>query len=327
MLPVPGARASARLWRRLAQRWLERRVPPEPPEITLHRRRLFILPTRTGYTFALTLAVLLLGSLNYGTSLGFAVTFLLAGAGTLGMLQTYRNLAGVTLTFWPGPAVFAGDVAAVGAQIQAGERSRWALSLTGGERRRDGLAAVPGDPATARVELAAERRGRLRPPRLAVTTIWPLALFRVWSWVWPAIDVTVFPRPVDHGRQIPVGTGTGDRGRPRAVGDEDFAGLRPYHPGDPPRRIDWKTLARTDELHVKNFEAEPPGEIWLDWASLHPLAAEARYEQLCYWTLALRDTGHPFGLELPDARLGPARGRDHAQRCLEALALSQPAPA
>lgn len=323
---VPGADAVRRQWRRLAQRWLDRRIPPEAPRIRLHRRRLFILPTGTGYTFGVTLAVLLLGSLNYGTSLGFAITFLLAGAGTLGMLHTYRNLDGVSLVFAPGAPVFAGDLARIAATVEAGERARWGLTLTGGAHACKGLHALPEAPASTEVELTTHGRGRLRPPRLAVTTVWPLALFRVWSWVWPSVEVLVFPQPLDHGYTLPAGAGAGERGPARPGGDEDFAGLRGYRPGDPPRRIDWKTLARTDELHVKAFDAEPPGHIWLDWNALHPLAAEARYEQLCCWVIALRDTGRPFGLALPDTQLRPDRGPDHERRCLEALATSQPAP-
>ncbi len=327
-LRLPGADTVRREWRRLTERWLDRRIPPESPRIQLHRRRLFILPTGTGYTFGITLAVLLLGSLNYGTSLGFAVTFLLAGAGTLGMLHTYRNLEGATLVFAPGAPVFAGDGAHLHATIEAGERPRWGLTLTGGRCACRGLHAHPDAPASTELELATAERGRLRPPRLAVTTRWPLALFRVWSWVWPRVEILVFPRPVDHGHTMPMG-GRGDarsRARP-AAGDEDFAGLRAYRRGDPPRRIDWKTLARTDELQVKAFETEPPGEIWLDWRALHPLAPEARYEQLCHWILSLRDTARPFGLTLPDVRIGPERGPEHERRCLEALATSEPAAA
>ncbi len=324
-LRVPGAEAIRRQWRRVAERWLDRRIPPEPPRIPLHRRRLFILPTGTGYTFGITLAVLLLGSLNYGTSLGFAITFLLTGAGTLGMLHTYRNLDRATLVFAPGAPVFAGDIARLPATIEAGERVRWGLSLTGGRRDCHRLHAHPGAPASTEVELATSRRGRLQPPRLAVTTVWPLALFRVWSWVWPQVQVLVFPQPLDHGHPLPSGDGAGERGRPRGGGDEEFAGLRAYRRGDPPRRIDWKTLARTDELQIKAFEAEPPGEIWLDWHALYPLAPEQRYQQLCCWILALRDTGRPFGLALPDTRIEPERGPEHERRCLEALATSQPA--
>ena len=36
----------------------------------------------------------------------------------------------------------------------------------------------------------------------------------------------------------------------------DFAEHRAYLPGDDPRRVDWRLYARTDRLHVKEFEAD-----------------------------------------------------------------------
>ncbi len=36
----------------------------------------------------------------------------------------------------------------------------------------------------------------------------------------------------------------------------EFAGHRPYQPGDDPRRIDWQVFARTDRLDVRQYEEE-----------------------------------------------------------------------
>jgi uncharacterized protein (DUF58 family) len=325
MPSFPGSASLRDYWRRIAERWLARRVPPEAPRIQLHPRRLFILPTPFGYTFAVMLAVLLLGSLNYSTSLGFAATFLLAGSGLFGMLHTYRNLDGMTLVFGHGAPVFAGSTAYLPVAIEAGACRRWGVSLTGGRRDCTGLAPQPGAPASDAIAFDTRRRGRLQAPRLAVVSTWPFGLFRVWSWVWPQVTALVYPAPVDHGYPLPLGSGSGQQGRHRALGDEDFAGLRPYRPGDPPRRIAWKTLARTDELHVKAFEVDPPGQTWLDWHELHGLTAEARYQQVCHWVLALRYSARAFGVVLPGTRIEPSCGADHEQRCLEALALSRPA--
>lgn len=318
---LPGARLLAEHRSRLVQRWLDRRVPPESPRIFLHRRRLFILPTRLGYTFALTLALLLLGSLNYGTSLGFVVTFLLAGAGALGMLHTYRNLEGVTLTFAPAPAVFAGETARFPVHVDATDRPRWALTLTPPDGGNDiDFHARSDAPVAATMPVPAQRRGRLHAGRSRLATEWPLGLFQVWSWLHPQIGTVIYPRPRDHGFPLPEAGSMGQRGRP-AVGDEDFDGLRDYRPGDPPRRIAWKALARTDELQTKTFEAAPAGERWLPWDALGSLAMEERLEQLCHWVLELDRRGLRYGLALPDHRIDPAAGPVHRHRCLEALAL------
>ena len=56
--------------------------------IELNRKRIYILPTRRGLVFAVFLLAMLLGSINYALSLGFVLTFLLAGLGLVGMLHT-----------------------------------------------------------------------------------------------------------------------------------------------------------------------------------------------------------------------------------------------
>ena len=66
---------------------------PERGEIVLGHRRVYIVPSRLGLFFAGALGILLVGSINYALSLGFALTFLLAGMGIAAMVQTTRNLA------------------------------------------------------------------------------------------------------------------------------------------------------------------------------------------------------------------------------------------
>ena len=63
----------------------------------LGQRRVYILPTSAGLMFGVTLVLLLIGSINYNLSLGYVLTFLLAGIGIVSMLHTWRNLARVAL--------------------------------------------------------------------------------------------------------------------------------------------------------------------------------------------------------------------------------------
>lgn len=319
-LRLPGIRYLVSWRRRFVQRWLDRRVPPESPRVRLHRRRLFILPTRLGYTFALTLGLLLIGSLNYGTSMGFVVTFLLAGSGTLGMLHTYRNIEGLELAFAPAASVFAGETALFPVQIDARGRPRWALSLVPPAHASLDFHAPDDRPVALSLPVNTVRRGRLRPDRTQLATQWPLGLFRAWSWVYPRVEAVIYPRPLDHGHALPEWGPTGQRTLSRA-GEDEFSGLRDYRPGDPPRRIAWKVMARTDELHTKAFETTPIGERWLDWDRLEALESEARLEQLCFWVVELDRAGSRYALKLPGRQLGPGIGHAHRRRCLEALAL------
>src|SRR5882757_5704167 len=98
-------------FRRWTSKWLFQLREAERGEVFLNQRRVFIVPTQAGLTFGVMLVVLFLSSINYNLSLGFALTFLLAGCAIIDMHLTFRNLAYLYLR--PGRAhpVFAGEVA------------------------------------------------------------------------------------------------------------------------------------------------------------------------------------------------------------------------
>ena len=302
---------------RIAAAWLERRVPPEAPRILLHRRRLFILPTRLGWVYAGIVITLLIGSVNYETNLGFAATFLLAGLGITGMIRTYRNLHGLILRFGPAQPVFAGGSAHFPVTLDGQRQPRRAIAVADAvEPRIDAGVAL-----STHVTRTTRTRGRLALPRLSVATSWPLGLFRVWSWVHPRVETVVYPRAVDHGHPPPDSHTRGSGATRTRAGEEELAGLREYTAGDSPRRIAWKSYARTGALHTKLFEAEAAGDRVFDWYELSRLEHEARLEQMAYWVVAAEARGERYALRLPDRVLAPDTGAEHRHSCLEALAL------
>jgi uncharacterized protein (DUF58 family) len=107
---------------------------------------------------------------------------------------------------------------------------------------------------------------------------------------------------------------------PQRRGEDDFAGLKDYHPGDPPRHIAWKAYARAGELLVKEFsgEAEATPVFSLDDAPGSDL--EARLSVLARWVVDAHARGLAFGLRLPGEDIAPEPGDAQRRRCLGALA-------
>ena len=56
------------------QRWLQQRLP-RTDTLLLTQGNVYILPTRAGLMFGLTLLVLLIASINYQLNLGYAVSY------------------------------------------------------------------------------------------------------------------------------------------------------------------------------------------------------------------------------------------------------------
>src|SRR3954462_15851384 len=76
--------------------WWGTRLHPRESQ-TLNQRNIYIVPSRAGLAFGLTLVLLLVVSINYQLSLGFALTFLLAGSATASMQMTHGSLRVLTL--------------------------------------------------------------------------------------------------------------------------------------------------------------------------------------------------------------------------------------
>jgi uncharacterized protein (DUF58 family) len=301
--------------------WIFRARVPESPPVTLVQRRIFILPTKQSYYFGLVLLVLLFASINYALSLGFVLTFLLAAMAGVAMLHTWRNLAHLKLRPGRCEPVFAGDTAQFRVVLESPSRERYAVAIR--RRGEDPVFADVGtaEPAIASLAASAPRRGRLVCGRLEIFTRYPVGLFHAWSYFDFGLSAIVYPRPDLTAGLPPRQSLAGDDEGIPVTGDEDFAFLRGYRPGDPPRQIAWKALARGDDLLAKEFQATASAELWLDWMDARAGDPEARLSILAHWVIETERLGQGYGLRLPGVTIAPGRGEAHRARCLEALAL------
>lgn len=313
------ASLAARLFPMLAQ--LGRGRGAEPGPITLDRRRIYILPTRLGLIFAIFLLAMLIGSINYGLSLGYGLTFLLGGIAIVGILHTYKNLRGLRIADAGASPAFAGEEAVFHLEFDAPD-PRYALNLGGGVTPV--LIDVEGM-QRVNMRVHASRRGRLRPGRFVLSTVYPLGLFRAWSYLELDRAAIVYPRPSETAPALlPAGeAGAGERPSARD-GSDDFAGLRAWQPGDSPRQVAWKVAARSGLLATKRFGDVENGTLWLDWDSLAGLDVETRLSQLARWVLDAEGDGLVYGLRLPGCEIAPGKDMAHRRTCLEALALYEP---
>lgn len=316
--------------------WIERigRVSPgvraslarHVGDLRLDRRRVYILPTRAGLLFGLSLLTMLLTTVNYALALGYALTFLLAGVGLVSMLHTWRNLGGLVLRPGRAEPVHAGEIAEFGLQVRSPPGpDRFAIELdvpgTAQPTRIDVTAATE---QLVLVALPTSRRGWQSPPRMRLSTTFPLGLWRAWAWWHPQARVLVLPRLETPASPLPESGSAGTERSGR--GEDDFAAIRPFREGDSPRRLAWKAMARTggDTLLVREYEGGSGGELMLDWHALPAgLDTEARLSRLARWVVDAEASGLHYGLRLPGTELPLDAGPAHRAACLEALALAQ----
>lgn len=307
-----------------ARRWALRRQGRDPGQLMLASRRIYILPTPSGLVFGVMVATMLAGAMNYNNNLAFALTFLLAGVGIVTIYHTHRTLTGLRVHYLGAEPVFAGEVLQVRIALANDQlRPREEIFLDW-----EDASPVPGGvaPMTSRVvrlPLATTRRGPMPLPGLRIATRAPLGLTRAWAWVHMDPRPLVWPRPAASSPVLPQPDGnqrpTGEQQR----GDDDFAGLRGYQPGDSPRRIAWKSFARTAELLVRDYRGGSPEQrLWIDWDALPPSDVETRVARLTRMVLDAAASGRSWGLKIPGTRIEPASGSEHLHRCLRCLALA-----
>jgi len=301
-------------------------TPPEHGTVVLVHRRVYIVPARLGWLFAATLAILLIGSINYSLSLGFALTFLLAGMGLAGMVHTARNLARIAISIGRAEPVFAGESAQFRLYLDGGpgfdRPAILARHLAAGSQL---VVDVPaGRLAEVVLAVPAARRGWLPLGRVMLETRFPLGLFRAWSYIEPAARGLVYPKPERSALPPPSAEAAAGALRTQTTGNDDFVGLRGYQPSDSPRHVAWKAAARSDVMLTKQFTGEAAAELWLDWQLLPArMGPEQRLSRLAGWVLAAERTGAHYGLRLPGSEIAPHRGDSHSAACLQALALYQ----
>lgn len=306
-----------------AQKWLFQWRGPEHGTIVLVQRRVFILPTRQGFLLAGVILLMLLGSVNYDLSLGFILGFLLAAAGIQSMLHTFRNLAHLRISAGRVEPVFAGDKALFSLLIANPTRAgRFAIGVTADRVYADYVDVPAGGSVSALVPVAAARRGWLKPGRITLFTRFPAGLFRAWSYAEPDVQCLVYPAPATPGLPLPPPRPADGEGGLSGQGQDEFSGLRNYRPGDSPRHIAWKAVARDDSLLTKQFSGRSDSELWLAWELLPAgMAAEIRLEHLARWVVSAEDQGMAYGLQLPGTTVPPGSGPAHRAECLRVLAL------
>jgi uncharacterized protein (DUF58 family) len=326
-VPPSAARGGAAIFspRAHLRRWWQSRLPLTDTW-KLGQRNIYILPTRAGFTFSLTLLVMLLASINYQLNLGYALTFLLAGAALVSMHLTHGNLRGLTLHLRAPAPGFAGEPALLEVVMTNPGRERHGLALRFEDRRIFGDAVVwsdapAGGQGVTHVSLVPAVRGWHAIPALVIETVFPFGLFRAWT-VWrPASRVLAWPRPEPLPPPLPAGAGrTGDERASRRSAGSELDGVRPWRRGDTMRQVVWKKVAHSGQLVSRETTGSSIRELWLDWHDAAAGDAEQRLSRLAAWVLQADREGLDTGLRLPGRTLPPAQGDAHRRAALDLLA-------
>jgi len=290
--------------------------------------RIYILPTRHGFSFfGVVLVMILVGSAT-GNNLIYSLAFVLFGVFVLTMIATHRNLKKLEVELVQCEDGFAGEGTKIKIAVHnRSEKARFLIQSRAKAHAARQMSLLNEVPPRGRqvveIPLIIDRRGVYSVPALQIGTFYPLGLF--WSWTVLRFDGSIYVYPRRMGdRYLEAnwfGEGNGaNRGQWAETQHEDFREHTRYLEGESQHHVDWKAFARRGELLTKRYEMKSPQHFVLEWSRVAPLGAEVGLSQLAQWVDELREGDNSFELILPGESIGQGRGWQHGQECLRALA-------
>ena len=310
------------------QKWLLKRIQREEVA-TLTAKRIYILPTREGFIYALLILILLAAAVNFNNSLIFFFTFLMAGMGVISMHMTQKNLLNLQCSMAHVSPVFCHQNLNLPVILQ--QKTNHSAHFTNNHysialefHHNESLLADVSDNEKCILYLnyPSRQRGYLKLPALTISSRYPLGLFRAWSNVKLSNNAIVYPQQITNNL-YQANSGSESEGQsPKGRGVDDFNGFRTYQNGDSLKHIHWKAYAREQGLLCKTFSGSNTHEYWLNYNELSG-DIESRLSQLSYLIVKAEQCGDRYGLILAGQTINIGHGQSHQHQCLKSLALFQ----
>ena len=314
----PIRKVAANFWQRI----FRTRAEDTLPHIVTHQR-VYIVPTRRGFAFLLALLLMLVASVNYALSLGYALCFVLTGLFAATLLHTYRNLAGIHIEQIRQFDTFAGSDATFSISVtNTLNETRHGIRINTKNSGHNMTHIEPKDTTDTLLKIPAKQRGVLQLGRVTLQSDWPLGLWTCWSYVHAPITTLVYPMPETEAPPIPISTKEdgGNNSRPGTEGD--VSDLRAYRPGDSVGAIAWKNAAKGMGMHVRTFDSSHiPTHSILSLVNTGHHQMEDQLSRLCAWVLEAETKKTEFALQLPGDSIASNRGELHCRSALNKLAL------
>ena len=306
------------LWQRVFRTRAEDVLPHD-----ITHERIYIVPSKRGCAFLFTVLVMLIASVNYALSLGYALSFLLTGLFAASLLHTYKNIAGLTVQDIELQDAFAGTSGQIDLSLNnTQQRARHGIRISSAQTTTPLIHPEASTSKSITINTPALNRGIYKPGRLTLQSDWPLGLWTCWTYLHVDHKAFVYPTAESDPPPLPTlgGPEAKDRLKPATTGDVN--GLREYQPGDSMGSIAWKSSARTNGLLSRTFESESASTNTILSLEHTGLAEqEAQLSRLCAWVLLAETQQTDYAVQLKTLSIPQGRGRQHRARALEALSI------
>lgn len=175
---------------------------------------------------------------------------------------------------------------------------------------------------TVGLSVSFPRRGVYEKTRIRLQSKYPLGLFYCWRTYELTKSVYVYPSPKPYKISLleaEAGLAEGRSDRKHDSGEE-FSRYKAYQVGDAMARIDWKRLAKNDELLTKINEGYGNTTKIIDWNEIGADDLETKLSFMSFLLLHYSKQNFDYRLSLPDYVSEIGKGETHLNHLLEKLA-------
>lgn len=248
--------------------------------------RPYIIPTGLGFSYGSLVLVLVMVSVNNRNNLIFLFAFFLFSVGLVTMMFSHRNFEKIKLSFQQASLLFKNEAGTLTYKIE-NPRNQDSFMIAVGDKTVEQIKAQEKN--DVHVAFTPTNYGVMQVPMQRLESQFPLQFLRVWRFLQPDVRVTVFPEKINYVGLLshqPESEAGPQKTQMQEALEKEISHFDRFQPTDPPQHINWKILAKTNDLYVNKFEAQANEEeqIVIRWKDTEPLAdLEKRKSQMAYW--------------------------------------------
>lgn len=260
--------------------------------------------------------VLLLMAMAYGNNLVFIVCFFLTVMG-MRLAQVINNtVASIDIDSYSAENVFAENDQKVFVTVtNTGKKELKGLEIKfqqDSAMRLFNIAA--GEVLSLETSWSPKKRGYNKLPNIHLSSSYPGELFRAWKVMKTTEEVLVYPER------------KGRADFPESMQSQNDAigvlrEIRDYKPGDSPKRIHWRSLAKNGQLRTMLHEGNEGKQCHFTWAQASSTNLEEKLSQLALWIHLAESQSFQWSVKLPTRELDSDRHGDAYKQALTELAL------
>ncbi|MGJ8694033.1 MAG: hypothetical protein ACSHW0_16315 [Thalassotalea sp.] len=316
-----------RFIRQRFERFLAKRIPAKPKQV-LSNRNIFILPSKFGIAYLFFILLLFLLGTNYQNNIILLLSYLLGSFFITAMLQSFFNLAGISIEIAHSPSGFAEQKIDVPLNIMS-NKPRFDLHFQLPQQAISHCEIINQGDNQLTVPFIKDRRGNWTTGRLKVFSAYGFGLFTTWSTLDFGLAITVYPKASSFDLHFLGATNVNSlavnesnyQATQMQAGQDEFFELSAYKKGEPNSHVAWKQVAKGQGWFTKQYRQDESSQHCLKLQNMPATKLEDKLEQLCFVILEYCQLGLPYSVELLSQQIANDHGDQHAKQCLKALAL------